>query len=190
MLNNKHKVSLIVATDLEGGFAKDGKIPWYYPEDFKWFKNRTANHICVMGRKTYEDISNRMKEKQQTLEVNAGSIDISTSTTLLPNRECFVVSSTTSTLPGVKVIKRWWEVDNHIDYDDQRTIFVIGGEQLFREAIAVADQVVLTLINDTFDCDRFFPMKYLVEHFTDAQTFKVDSQPMLRFTVWQRIIGK
>lgn len=187
MLNNKRKVVLIAAVDLEGGFSKDGQIPWHYPEDFKWFKNRTSNNVCIMGRKTYDDINSRVNQRQQTITVEPGSINIATVPTLLPTRECFVVSSTLSGLPNATVIKQWWDVDTHLDYDDQRTINIIGGQQLFQQAIPLADQVILTVINDIFDCDRFFPVKYLMKHFTDTQTFKIDSQPVLRFVVWQRV---
>jgi dienelactone hydrolase len=46
------KYAAIVAVDLMGGFSVGGKIPWYYPEDFKWFQQQTKGHICVMGRTT------------------------------------------------------------------------------------------------------------------------------------------
>lgn len=73
----QRKYAIIVAVDDQGGFSKDEKIPWDFPQDLKWFKDRTEGHICVMGRKTYENINSRLDDKMAT--------------SVLPNRRCFVL---------------------------------------------------------------------------------------------------
>ncbi|TFG95326.1 hypothetical protein E4H12_13495, partial [Candidatus Thorarchaeota archaeon] len=54
---------IVAAVDQGGGFAKDGKMPWHYPADLKWFNRKTKGQICVMGRHTYKDINERLGEK-------------------------------------------------------------------------------------------------------------------------------
>lgn len=49
-------VDMVVASDPNGVIGKDNKIPWYYPEDFKWFKERTTGGVVIMGRKTWESL--------------------------------------------------------------------------------------------------------------------------------------
>lgn len=50
------KISLILATDLNGVIGQDGKLPWHLPHDLKFFKETTQNHPVLMGRKTFESI--------------------------------------------------------------------------------------------------------------------------------------
>ena len=163
--------SVIAAVDLDGGYAKDGVIPWFYSEDLKWFKNRTENTICVMGRTTYQDICARLGDK--ALE------------SVLPNRTCFVVSTTLKDIKNATVISSLGELEKHLSPDDPREVSVIGGGRLFREAVSKADVVFLTVINKTHECDSFFPVKYILNNFINTKFFKGKEED-LRYTVWQR----
>jgi len=169
---HRRKIIVIAAVDAHGGFAKDRTTPWKFKEDLKWFKNRTKDGICVMGRNTYNEINARkMKGFEQSV---------------LPGRDCFVVSNTLTSLPNATVVKGIAEVELHLPNNDERTLFVIGGQRLFREAIALAKQVYLTVINKEYDCDMFFPTQYVEEHFGLTQTMKSDKEPDLRFLVFIR----
>lgn len=166
------KFTIIAAVDNQGGFAANGKIPWNYPEDLRWFKNRTNDGICVMGRKTYQDIITRL----------GGEINSS----VLPGRRCFVLSTSLVESSKAILIKDINDIDKHLELSDTRPVFVIGGERLFREMIALVDIVYLTIINQDYQCDQFFPTKYLQQYFTVAQLLKTEENDKLRFTVWKR----
>lgn len=172
IVSPRRLMSVIAAVDLDGGYAKDGVIPWFYSEDLKWFKNRTEGTVCVMGRVTYEDICKRLGDK--SLE------------SVLPNRQCFVLSSTLKDIKNATVISRLSDVQDILGFDDPREITVIGGGRLFREAISLADLVFLTVINKTHECDSYFPVKYVTQNFTNTKIFK-GTDDELRYTVWQRI---
>jgi len=163
---------VIVAVDQYGGIAKDKTIPWRFPEDMKWFQNHTKGHKCVMGCHTYEEINTILDEKAKD--------------SVLPDRECFVVSSTLADLPNAKVIKSLTEIEKHLVADERETVFVIGGERLFREALALANTVYMTIINDGYNCDQHFPVTFVTEHFTEEHTYKVNTNDKLRFTTWKR----
>lgn len=174
---------IIVATDLAGGFSKDGKIPWYYKEDFKHFKEITTGHICIMGRVTYEDIMSRRGPIDKSLPVAP----------VLPNRQSFVVTSSKDPVYGATPIKNLGDIEAHLDYDEPRDMFVIGGERLYVEALAVTDIIYMTIVNDTFDCDRRFPVEYIANHFGivkkyDAQGVvkRKTKQPFI-FIDWKRM---
>ena len=169
---SRHNLSIIVAVDQQGGFSKNKQIPWHYSEDMQWFKRRTDNHLCIMDQSTYNIINNQLGEKAKN--------------SVLPNRQCYVVSFDTTSLPNAHVIKNLGEIDNLLDFDDKRTRFVIGGSDLFHEAISTADTVYTTIINKSFDCDEYFPVNYLLENFNVSQMFKKNEQPDLRFIVWER----
>lgn len=170
------KYAVIAAVDLQGGFAKNGEIPWHFPTDLKWFANRTRGHVCVMGRTTYEDINKRLGEKAEK--------------SVLPGRKCFVVSTTLEELPNATVVKSLGDVGNYLsDGDVDKTIFIIGGERLFVEGISIAEQVILTIVNSEYNCDKFFPVWYVQQHFETSQVFMKEDAPELRFVIWKRKEG-
>jgi dihydrofolate reductase len=166
--------AVIVAVDQHRGIAKNGEIPWYYPEDVQWFKNHTSNHPCVMGRLTYEDINKRLGDKAKE--------------SVLPDRQCFVISQTLESLPNATVIKTLTEIEKHLVDQPRQTVFVIGGERLFREGISRANTVYLTVIDKDYECDKYFPVEYLDKHFKLTQTFKPKTEMSneLRFLVWTK----
>jgi len=166
--------ALIVAVDFHGGFAKDGKIPWHFPDDLTWFKQRTKNQICVMGRATYETINEQLGDKAKE--------------SVLPDRRCFVVSNTLTDISNATIIQRIGEVTTHLSDEelDEKTIFFIGGERIYQESIALADTVYITVVEDVHNCDKFFPTDYMLEHFSVDKTFKHKNAPTCRFTIWKR----
>lgn len=170
----EHRYAVIAAVDLDRGFAKGGKIPWHYPSDFKWFKKHTMGHACVMGRKTYEDICVMLGDKAKD--------------SVLPGRPCFVVSETLTSLPNATVVKSIAEVQHKLpaDYPMEKPIFIIGGERLFHEGVALAQDVYLTVINKTHECDRFFPVEYVLKHFQEPRIFKAKDTDDLRFLIFTR----
>lgn len=147
-------ISIIVALDEDAGFGKDGKIPWYYTEDLKRFKEITTGHICVMGRKTYSDMLEMIKTRREAKG------DTSPITEILPNRQCFVVTSNKDfEAPGATVVSSLREAVHSLDQTDTRTVFVIGGYRMFVEALTWTDTVYITMIPGRHACDLFFPIK-------------------------------
>lgn len=130
------KKALIVAIDEEGGFGKDGHIPWYHKEDFDFFRKMTTyRNVVVMGRNTYDEI-NKKKLKGSDVAV-------------LPGRECYVVSTTLSELPNATVVRS-------VDQVPHESFFVIGGKRLYDEALKFVDTAFITEVEGTHDCDVFF----------------------------------
>lgn len=171
----RQQYSVIVAVDEEGAFSKDGKIPWHYPEDFKWFQSQTKGHICVMGRTTYDDITNHLGDKAAE--------------SVLPGRRCFVVTSTPLPQNNATAVSSISEVDKYLtpeDAEQGKIVFFIGGERIYREGIAKASTAFVTIVNKNVEGDRHFPTNYLMKHFTVDKVYKHESSPDLRFTIWKR----
>lgn len=171
-LTQLHRYHIIAAVDQQGGFSKNNEIPWYYPADFQWFKQNTVGCPIIMGRKTYEDINKRLGDKATE--------------SVLPGRQCFVLSKSIKELPNATVITSIRQSEYHIT-DNSKPTFIIGGEKLFLEGIALTSEVYLTIINKTFSCDLFFPTKYLMKHFDKNQLFK-SNDPDLAFVRYVRKI--
>lgn len=170
----QYRYAIIVAVDLQRGFSKAGEIPWNYPTDLKWFNQQTDGHICVMGRYTYEDINKRLGEKAKD--------------SILPGRKCFVLSSKDDVeYTNATQIRSLSEVEKHLtDDDENKTIFFIGGDRVFQEALSKVQAVYMTVVNEEHQCDLFFNTQFLEKNFSVYKVYKVDEDPQLRFLIWTR----
>lgn len=117
-----------------------GVLPWSkkdVPGELKWFAEATTGHTVVMGRKTWDSFPLAFKP--------------------LPNRENIVVSrnANQSECPGAIVVKSLSEVLERTlgSYD----VWVIGGAQIYTEALPFADELYLTIIDKEFEGDTYFP---------------------------------
>lgn len=145
-------LSIIVGVDEAGGFGKDGKIPWYFPEDLKNFKKVTENSVCIMGRKTYEDMLEMVKSRKKDKKKKIKEI--------LPGRTCFVVTSNTEyKAEGATAVTGIRQAIEELDEPDNHEIFIIGGRRMYIEALAWTETIYLTIVKGkTYDCDLFFPI--------------------------------
>ena len=154
----KKTPEIIVAVDQSGGFGKDGKIPWHLPEDLQHFKQLTTGHVCIMGRITYEDILEMKKSRHEK------NNDTNPITELLPGRECYVVTSDENyQAVGAKRTDALTTIMRQMaNENDQRRLFVIGGKQLYIDAMSWNPLIHMTVIKGpNYNCDIFFPIDAL-----------------------------
>jgi dihydrofolate reductase len=128
----KPRVSLIVAMARNRVIGINNTLPWHLPADLKHFKALTMGHHIVMGRKTYESIGKP-----------------------LPGRTSVVVTRNADyAQPGVIVVN---SLEAAIAAcGDDAEIFVIGGAELYRQAIVLADRIYLTEIDADISGDAHF----------------------------------
>lgn len=176
-----YPVSIIVATDDEGGFGKDGAIPWinepFATKDLRHFKSITDGNVCIMGRKTYQDMLkfrlSKIKKKDKITEI-------------LPGRESFVVTSEKRLkTPGAKVVKNIREAIHSLPANDSRTVFVIGGERMYIEALPWTSTIYMTVIKKRYKCDKFFPIKAL----KDFAIKHGEQEGEMQFLTYERVKG-
>ncbi len=133
---NKPTISIIAAIGKNRELGKDNKLLWSLPEDMKRFREKTRNHPVIMGRKTFESIGRP-----------------------LPNRLNIVVTRDRSyTIPGAEI---FYSLEDALDFaknKDKQEIFIIGGGQIYAEALSYADKLYLTIVDSDFpEADTFFP---------------------------------
>jgi dihydrofolate reductase len=128
------RVTLVVAADQAGGIGHDGGLPWRLPDDLKWFKRVTMGHPLVMGRKTHESIGRS-----------------------LPGRLNVVITRQAGYRPhdGAEVTGSLEAALDRAAADNAQEVMVIGGAEIFRSALPIADRVLLTRVHDTFQADTF-----------------------------------
>jgi len=126
------RVSLIVAMAKNRVIGKNNTLPWHLPADLKHFKALTMGHHIVMGRKTYESIGKP-----------------------LPGRTSVVVTRNEDyAVPGVLVVNSLSAAIKAGSGDEE--IFVIGGAEIYRQAITLADRIYLTEIDAEIPGDAHF----------------------------------
>lgn len=132
----KAKICIVVAIDQNRGIGLDGRLPWdKIPEDLKHFKDLTIRHPVIMGRKTFESIGYPLKDRTNIVITNNSEFDE----------------------PGVTVVNSLEKAIEAGHKVDGKRIFIIGGAQVYEEAIDLADRLFITKIDKEFVVDRFFP---------------------------------
>lgn len=174
-----------MALDEEGGFAKGGQIPWNFPEDFAHFQRTTAGHHCIMGRRTAEDILGRRRDGEKLakmFEEGDGHL-VPKEFELLPGRTSIVLSRNPDKfIPGAEVVPNLgWALQRSID--PRKQTYILGGEKLFIESLAIAKALTVTLVPGVWGCDRHFPLKYLMENFkiVDGKTLDHSSLRVVEY---------
>jgi dihydrofolate reductase len=122
----------IAAMSLNRVIGNGNKIPWHLPEDFKWFKAVTMGHVLVMGRKTFESIGRP-----------------------LSGRETIVLSRSGWMHPEVKTAVSLARLP--VSKDDARTVFIAGGAEIYRQALPMCSELLLTRVKREVAGDAFFP---------------------------------
>ncbi|MDW4402380.1 dihydrofolate reductase [Staphylococcus saprophyticus] len=123
-------LSILVAHDQQRVIGVNNQLPWHLPSDLKHVKSLTTGNTLVMGRATFESIGKP-----------------------LPNRRNVVLTRNKSFKPeGVDVIHSSEEI-----YDLPGHVFIFGGQSLFEEMIDKVDDMYITVIEDKYNGDTFFP---------------------------------
>lgn len=129
----KPRLSIIAAMAKNRVIGIDNALPWRLPEDLKHFKALTLGHHILMGRKTWESLPGK-----------------------LPGRTSVVITrSRDLQAPGCIVVNSIEDAIAACSGDDE--VFFIGGAELYRQALDVADRLYLTEIRTDFDGDAWFP---------------------------------
>jgi dihydrofolate reductase len=125
---------IIAAIADNGVIGRDNELPWDLPEDRRLFRDLTLGHAVIMGRRTFESLNGRP----------------------LPQRHNIVVSRTLAPRSGIHICS---DFDSALVRARQLAdkAFFIGGEQIYRQSLAIADLMILSRVHGSFAGDTFFP---------------------------------
>lgn len=154
-------ISLIVAMDEKRGIGKAGNLPWRLSSDLKRFRELTMGHHLIVGRKTFDSIGKPLPGRQ-TIVVTRNRI-------FRPGG-CIVVGSVAEAL---ELARERGETE----------VFIIGGAEIYSQALDVADRVYLTQVHVEADADTFFPDLNLNEWIEKQTTYQpADDKNQYAFT--------
>lgn len=127
----KPRISLIVAMAKNRVIGNDNTLPWHLPADLKNFKILTMKHHIIMGRKTYESIGRPLPGRFSVVVTRSSKFE-----------GCIIADSLEKAIEACA--------------KDEDEIFVIGGAELYRQAINLADRIYLTEIDADISGDAYF----------------------------------
>jgi dihydrofolate reductase len=127
-------LTIIAAAAENNALGKDNQLLWHLPEDFKRFKALTSGHYIIMGRKTFESFPKPLP--------NRTHIIITRQANYQAPEGCIVVSSLEKAMELCPA---------------NEEAFVIGGGEIYQQALDVVDKIDVTRVHTTLDADTFFP---------------------------------
>tara|TARA_Y200000002_G_scaffold378038_1_gene384675 strand:+ start:423 stop:893 length:471 start_codon:yes stop_codon:yes gene_type:complete len=151
-------IKAIAAVSQNGVIGKKGDLPWRIPGELKWFKKITMGHIMVMGRKTWDSLPG-----------------------ILPGRENWVLSSTLKEKSGIKIFSSF---ESALNEAGSRTIFIIGGGQIYSSLLPQCNELYITEVQQVIENgDAFFPS--FEKDFMPTETLEENKEFIIK--KWKRI---
>ena len=138
--------SIIVAVAENDAIGYDNHLLWHISEDLKRFKNLTIGHHIIMGRKTYDSIGKPLPGRVNVIISRQENLKI---------EGCIVVKSLEESFEFAK---------------NDSEVFIIGGGEIYKQALPIVDKIYLTRVHAGFAGDTFFPELNLSEWSTESIT--------------------
>jgi dihydrofolate reductase len=131
------EIVIIAAVSSNNVIGREGSLPWHYPVDMKHFRHTTGKHPILAGRKTFESFPRRP----------------------LPNRTNLILTRNAiyDAPQGVVVCRDIEEIRNYCKKEGAEKLFILGGAEIYRLTLPIADEMVLTHIPKEVEGDTCFP---------------------------------
>ncbi len=127
------KINIIAAIGPNRELGKDNKLLWHISEDLKRFKDLTMGKVVIMGRKTYESLKKPLSNRINIIITRNQNYKID---------KCLVVNSLEEAMEKSKT---------------SGEAFIIGGGEIYKQALPYAQKLYLTIVEGQFEADTFFP---------------------------------
>jgi len=124
-------IKIIVATSRNKVIGDSNNLIWYLPADLKRFKEITTGNTIVMGRKTYESIGKPLPNRRNIVITRDVNYEVDGCEIVNSLEEAFMISN--------------------------QNCFIIGGGEIYKQSMGIADQIYLTLVHEDFEGDTTFP---------------------------------
>ena len=155
-------ISIIVAIGERNEIGRNNDLLCHLPADLRRFKKLTTGHTIVMGRKTFESLPEGALPNRKNIVLTRHNKDLSFD-------NCLIYSSLLEVIDNEK---------------DNNEIFIIGGGEVYRQALPLANKLYLTKIHTEFnDADTFFPeINYSEWEEVSREEYKADDKNLYDYT--------
>ena len=127
--------SIMVAVCDNQVIGKDNGLVWHLPADLKYFKETTMGHWVIMGRKTFESFGNPLPGRPHVVITRNPDYDAKGHKLAGSLHEAFEIAAT----------------------ENENEVFVLGGGEIYKQAIEMVDRMYVTEVHGTFEGDTLFP---------------------------------
>jgi dihydrofolate reductase len=132
------KIIIISAVAKNGVIGRtNGEMPWHVKEEFQHFKNTTFGFPIIMGRKTFETLGKPLKGRLNIILTNKKGINYP--------------------FEDIKIFNSLKEAYSYCEKEKYEKAFIIGGGEIYLQALATADEMIISYMNFEADGDVFFP---------------------------------
>ena len=126
-------VSIIVAVAQNGTIGDKNSLLWHIKEDMRFFRTTTSGHAVIMGRKTFESLGSKPLPKRTNIVITRQDVEFEGALTAHSLQEAIAMA------------------------EGDEEIFIIGGAQIYAQALECADRLYLTLVEKEYEGDTSFP---------------------------------
>ncbi|MFN2315119.1 MAG: dihydrofolate reductase [Gemmatimonadales bacterium] len=157
-------ISIVAAVAENGVIGRDGGLPWRLPADTKFFKELTSGHTVIMGRKTWDEIARPLRHRRNIV--------------ITRNRAW-----------SAEGAERAGSLAAALDLaGGEAQVFVIGGAEIYRRALPIADRMYLTHVHAEVEGDTIFPEWDAAEwRIAHEQRFEADERNVHGFTITEYV---
>jgi dihydrofolate reductase len=162
------KISLVVAASLNNAIGKNNQLLWHLPKDMRFFKNTTWAMPVVMGRKTFESLSGKALSGRLNIVITRQkdwkALNVTAVNSIEAAIECAAIQ-------------------------DYKEVFIIGGAEIYKQTLPIANTVYLTRVDTTIEGDSFFPALGHEWEMVSEESVETDSKHAypFHFQVWEKI---
>ena len=158
-------IKIIVARSKTGVIGSNNQLPWHLPADLKHFKETTSGHPIIMGRKTWDSLGrplpnrrNMVISRQTDLTIVGAEVFSSLEEALVACQHPYEMETKSVTKLETKLeTKPENKPKTELDSEAKQDIFIIGGAQIYQQALAIADQLIITEVEIEVAGDAYFP---------------------------------
>lgn len=153
-------ISIVAAVAENGVIGRDGGLPWRLPADTKFFKELTTGHTVIMGRKTWDEIARPLRHR----------------------RNIVITRNVAWSAEGAE---RAGSLAKALELaGGEAQVFVIGGAEIYRQALPIVDRMYLTHVHTSVEGDTWFPeWDTAAWHMETEQRFEADERNAHGFTI-------
>ena len=125
---------MIAAIGKNNALGKDNDLLWHLPDDFKRFKQLTTGHKIIMGRKTFESFPKPLPNRTHVVITRQKDYKAPEGVIVVNSLEKAIQASKSDSSP-----------------------YIIGGGEIYKQAMNLADKIEITRVHENFDADAYFP---------------------------------
>ncbi len=152
------KLILIAAMTADRVIGKDGRLPWHLPEDLRFFKRQTTGHAVIMGRKTFDSIGRPLPRRRNVVVTrNPAYSPAGVSPATCAEAAAFVAEGLPNETMRLDVVHSLDEAIDLCRRHGESKAFVVGGAQIYAQALPIADEMILTHVEGHYEGDARFP---------------------------------